>query len=374
MSSRLIVALATIGSLCAGQASHKVRPDSPAFTALVAKAKAANDAGNSDEALRLYQEALRLKPDWAEGWWNVGSIDYEADQYEQGRDAFRHLLANAPKMAVGWGMLGLCEFRTKQYEEALAHLQHADALGLAGHDEIRDIVNYHRALLLTRSGEFDLAMGLVALAVTQGKDTPLLVEAMGIAALRKPVLPSELPPTEREIVMDVGRALCDGSARRISDASAEFDQILRKYPGTPQLHYLYGLVLITADPDKSLEQFKAELEISPRHAEALYSIAREYDKRSDFADAIPFAKRAVDVSPQFAPAHALWGKTLVDGGSDVKLGISEIETAVKMNPANPQNHYLLAMAYSKAGRSSDAARERAEFIRLRKDPTPVETK
>ncbi len=362
-------------SVCLAQSTTKKnQSDSPAFTALAAKAKAANDNNNPDEALRLYQEALRLKPSWAEGWWSAGSIYYESDQYEQGRDAFRHLLANAPKMAVGWGMLGLCEFRTKQYEEALAHLQHANALGLGGHDEIKDIVNYHRALLFTRSSEFDQAMGLIALAVAQGKDTPLLVEAMGLAALRKPVLPSELPPTEREMVMDVGRALCDGSARRISDATAEFDQILKKYPGTPQLHYLYGLVLTTADPDKSLEQFKAELEVSPRHAEALYSIAREYDKRSDFASAVPYAQKAVDVNPQFAPAHALWGKTLVDSGQDIKLGISEIEAAVKMSPANPQNHYLLAMAYSKAGRSSDAARERAEFIRLRKDPSPLGSK
>ena len=295
-------------------------------------------------------------------------------RYEQGRDAFRHMLSNEPKMAAGWAMLGLCEFQTKQYEEALAHLQRATSLGLGGHEEIRDIVNYHRAMLLTREGEFDQAMGLVALAVVQGKDSPLLVEAMGIAALRKPVLPSELPPTEREMVMDVGRALCDGSARRIADATAEFDLILKKYPDTPQLHYLYGLVLLTADPDRAVEQFKAELAISPRHVEALYSIAREYDKRSDFAAALPFAKRAVDVNPNFAPGHALWGKALVDSGSDVPLGISEIQTAIKMSPANPQNHYLLAMAYAKAGRTADAAKERAEFIKLRKDSPTVETK
>lgn len=358
----------------ASKLGGKARPDSPAFTAVAAKAQAAREAGNPDEALRLYAEALRLKPTWAEGWWFTGTLYYEADQYEQGRDAFRHVLSNEPKMATAWGMLGLCEFQTKQYREALAHLQHADSLGLGANEEIRDIVNYHRALLFTREGDFDQGMGLVALAVVRGKDNPLLVEAMGIAALRKPVLPSELPPTEREIVMDVGRALCDGSARRIADATAEFDLILKKYPDTPQLHYLDGLVLITADPDRALEQFKAELAIQPRHAEALYSIAREYDKRSEFAAALPFAKRVVDVNPNFAPGHALLGKLLVDSGSDIALGISEIETSIKMSPANPQNHYVLAMAYAKAGRSADAARERAEFIRLRKDTPPVETK
>jgi tetratricopeptide (TPR) repeat protein len=88
-------------------ASSKVRLDSPAFTALAAKAQAAREAGNPDEALRLYLQALDLKPTWAEGWWFTGTIYYEADHYEQGRDAFRHVLSNEPKMATGWAMLGL---------------------------------------------------------------------------------------------------------------------------------------------------------------------------------------------------------------------------------------------------------------------------
>ncbi len=369
----LAVTAVVLGS-AATPAPATARPDSPAFTTLAAKAQAAREAGNPDEALRLYRQALDLKPTWAEGWWFTGTIYYEADQYEQGRDAFRHVLSNEPKMATAWAMLGLCEFQTKQYVEAHAHLERAHTLGLGGHDEIRDVVNYHRALLFTREGEFDQAMGLVALAVGQGKENPRLVEEMGIAALRKPVLPAELPPIERELVMDVGRALCDGSARRIADATAEFDLILKKYPDTPQLHYLYGLILVSGDPDKAIEQFKAELAISPRHSEALFSIAREYDKRAEFAAAVPFATKAVDVNPNFAPAHALLGKVLVDGGSNVSQGIGEIETAIKMSPANPQNHYLLAMAYGKVGRPADAARERAEFIKLRKDSPAVEQK
>lgn len=345
----------------------KGRVDSPAFSGLVAEAQAAREAGHSDEALRLYRQALELKPGWAEGWWFTGTIYYEGDQYEKGRDAYRHLLSNEPNMATGWAMLGLCEFQTKQYDEAMAHLQRADALGLGGHEEIRDVVNYHRALLFTRSGDFEQAMGLVALAVVRGQDSAQLVEAMGLAALRKPVLPSELPPTERELVMQVGRALCDGSARRIRDATAEFELLLKKYPDQPQLHYLYGLVLISADPDQAIGEFRAELAISPRHIGALFSLAQEYDKRADYKSALPLANQAVYVDPNFAPAHALLGKILVDGGSDASKGIGEIETAIKMNPGNPQNHYLLAMAYSKVGRTADAARERAAFIKLRSD-------
>lgn len=186
--------LASDSPSSAQSADAKPKPVPPVIAALAAKAQAAREAGNPDEALRLYRQALDLKPAWAEGWWFTGTLYYEADQYVQGRDAFRHMLSSEPNIAAGWAMLGLCEFQTKQYDEALAHLERATSLGLGGHEEIRDIANYHRAMLLTREGEFDQAMGLVALAVVQGKDNPRLVEAMGIAALRKPVLPRNCPP------------------------------------------------------------------------------------------------------------------------------------------------------------------------------------
>ena len=44
----------------------------PSFATLSRQADAARDAKQLEKALTLYQRALKLKPDWDEGLWNLG--------------------------------------------------------------------------------------------------------------------------------------------------------------------------------------------------------------------------------------------------------------------------------------------------------------
>ena len=208
-------------------------------------------------------------------------------------------------------------------------------------------------------------MAIIAKYARKAKDSPNFVEAMGIATLRKPLLPSELPPQERELVMDVGRAMCDAAARRTADAATEMAGIVKKYPTAPQVHFLYGMVMLTNDPDKAIASLKDELAITPNHAEALISLAGEYLRRTEYTTALPYAEKAVLSKPGYFATYAMLGRVLVEGDIDIPRGTKQLETAVKMAPGNPQARFALATAYTKAGRKDEAAKERAEFLRLR---------
>src|SRR6266480_6869309 len=74
---------------------------------------------------------------------------------------------------------------------------------------------------------------------------------------------------ERELVLDVGHAMCDSAARRAAEAERDRVELLRKYPYTRQIHYLSGIMLLASDSDKALEEWNAELAISPEHPQAL---------------------------------------------------------------------------------------------------------
>ena len=342
---------------------HESRVDG--FNSLVAKAEAAREKDQVEQAIRLYRRAVEIKPDYVEGWWYLGTLLYESDQYTDGAIAFRHVTGLKPEMALGWAMLGLCQFEAKDYESALVHLERSDQLGIPRAESFYDVSKYHLALLLTRSGQFDRALRIAADFAVRDKDGPDLTEAMGLAALRKPLLPSELPPLEREMVMDVGHAMCDAAARRAAVLNSDIAMLLSKYPKTPEIHFLAGTMELGSDSDRALANWKAELEISPAHARALSSIVGEYLRRREYPTALPYAERAVAASPNDFVTHAVLGQALTEGNIDLPRGIHELEAAIHYAPAQPQVHFVLAAAYAKAGRKQDAAKERAEFLRLR---------
>src|SRR5690348_17124802 len=258
ISLTLFLAMAIPFSLTWGQkaASPKPRPrgaSAPAtFKTLVVQADAAREKGQVEEATRLYRRAVEIKPDYVEGWWYLGMILYESDQYADGTDAFGHVTRLKPDMALGWAMLGLCQYETNKYGSALAHLEHADQLGIPRKEDFYDVAMYHLALLLTRSGEFESATSILADFAHRDKDSPDVVEGMGLAALRKPLLPNELPPLEREMVMDVGRAMCDAAGRRASKIGPDISLLLKKYPKTPEIHFLAGAMELSGNADQAL--------------------------------------------------------------------------------------------------------------------------
>jgi len=334
------------------------------FAQVSKQAAQAREQERLEEAVQLYREGVRLRPDWKEGWWYLGTMFYDQDRYEEARAALRRFTVLDPKVAAAWAFLGLCEYETKAYDAALAHLEHATALGLDATSQLYTVAQYHATLLLTRSAKFEAALEILMKLAGQGAETPSLVEAAGIAGLRKPLLPTELPPTERELVLLVGRAVMDTGARHPAEAQKEFESLVAGYPKTPNIHYLFGSFLMLSDPDAGLQQLKKELEISPRSLPALLQISFEYLRRSDAAAALPYARQGAKIDPQSFIAHNALGRALVDSG-DMENGIKELELSKKQAPGSPQTRIALASAYAKVGRSEEAARERAEFLKLK---------
>jgi tetratricopeptide (TPR) repeat protein len=336
------------------------------------QAEAARKENHVDAAIALYKKGVALKPAWEEGWWGLGTLEYGLDQFPEARDAFRHLAAIQPTAGAPWAMLGLSEFETKQYDQALSHLRHAADLHTGQEQSIADEANYHLALLLTRNEEYEGAMKALALFAQRNLNDAKFIEAMGIAALRKPLLPTEVVPTDRQLVMDVGRVMYDATALRTTEAGAEFKILVDKYPETPNIHYLYGSFLMFADANNGLREMKKELEVSPAHVPAMVTIANEYIQRKDFQAALPYARKAAELEPQSFPAHAVLGRVLAEGDLDNQRGIQELEEARKLAPGSPQVRIALATAYAKAGRKEDAARERREFLKLRQQVDTTE--
>lgn len=366
----LIVALMLV-SLCnalAQSTKRRVPASSPratagAFDKLAKQAAEARDANRLDEAIALYRQALKQRPSWAEGWWYLGTTLYEVERFAEAREALRRLIAFKPDGGPTWALIGLCEFQLREYQQALAHLSRARALGFSGNRQLAFTANYHAALLLTRFEQFEAGAELLTRLAKEHPANPAIVEAFGINLLRLPLLPSEVPSDKRELVLRIGRAADAFVANREEEARREFEALIRDYPQTPHIRYTYGVFLLPTAPDEALVEFRRELQISPRHVPALLQLAFEYLKRNDYAAGLPLAEQAVQIDPNSFPARNALGRLLLELGQ-TERAIKELEAGVKLAPDSPEMHFALARAYSKAGRKTEAAHERAEFLKL----------
>ena len=336
-----------------------------AFPQISAQANQAREANQLDQAVRLYGQALQLNPRWTEGWWWLGTLHYDKDQYPQCRDAFRHFVGLDPKSPPGHAMLGLCEFQTKDFGAALTHLERAWSLGLPIEQQLTLVSLYHIVLLQTRTGNFERALQISRLLVRKDPNQAKIIAAAGIAALRRPIFPQELPVDDRDLAMKLGAAALGLGDRPIEESYRLFEELIASYPNTPNIHYSFALILLANEPDRGVAELKSELQLNPDHLPANASLAFEYLKRGDPQSALPYAERAAKIAPGNFAARNAYGRALVELGN-LGPGIKELETAVKLAPDSPQVHYSLGQAYAKAGRKEDAARERSEFARLKK--------
>ncbi|HLH17320.1 MAG TPA: tetratricopeptide repeat protein [Bryobacteraceae bacterium] len=340
-------------------APHSSTPQTQ-WASLAARAAAARKAGRDSDALQLYEQALHLKPGWGDGWWNVAAIEYERNNYAAARDALRKLVALDPKAVAGLALLGICEYKTGDFDAALEHLDAAHTIGLGPANPLGNAAIYYLAVLLNRQGRHDAAAGLLLSAPENKVVAPALLEAIGLTGLRLAKLPEDLTPAEKDMALAVGRALAAPEA----EATAALRALLEAHPDQPNLHYLYGMVLLHGDTAAAFEQFQRELARDPKHVPSLLAIVNEMERESQYSQALPYAQRAVAAEPDNFAAHAILGRVLISLDRTAE-GVRELETAKQLEPGSPQIYFSLASAYAKLGRTEDAEKARAEFLRLK---------
>ena len=327
----------------------------------------AREANHIDEAIHLYQKALSENPKWTEGWWYLGTLFYDRDEYTGAAPAFVKAAALDPKAGTTWAMLGLCEMKLAKNAEALQHLQEARTLGVAKDQQLLQVVTYSLARLWlergNEQGDFEKAQDYLDVLVREGVESDDLTFALGCAVLR--TRPST---ANAEIVRAAGRAefLAAQRAKR-TEAKKAYQELIAAYPKVPNAQFAYGKFLLAAKEDEqAIVAFQREMENTPDHLLARIGIAG-IKARTDPAGGLPYAAEAVTLAPAFPEAHYLLGLLSLDTG-DVKGAIKQLETARKLAPNEAKIYFALGRAYAHADQPALAAEARTAFTRLNQQP------
>ena len=337
------------------------------FESLARQATSAREQGNAGEAIRYYQQALQIHPEWEEGWWYVGTLLYDRNQFTEALPAFTKVTELDPKLGPAWSFLGLCAFETKDYPAALAALDKGHELGTEQVPSIGKVADYHLALLLIQHGDFERATALLGSEFAHGQVADQVKVALGLAFLRVPLLPEQVDPSRDGAVATAGSIAVLLAQNERAEAQSSCRQALNDYPQIANFKSACEAISGAAVPgqatasaaelaqttrlfarnssqpvstaakasagsasfddlarkaaaardsgniDEATRDYSQALQLNPKWQEGWRDLSVIYFGAARYADAIEPLKHVVELRPDFGTAWAL-------------LGLSEYET------------------------------------------------
>ena len=152
-----------------------------------------------DNARKYYQQAIRLKPDYAEAINNLGTVYYAQKSFGKAIRYYQKALKYAPNSASIYSNLGTAYFARKKYKEAMETYQTAlklDPNVFENHGsygvlleernvEERAKFHFHMAKLYAQAGRNELALQYLRKALEEGfKDKKKIEEDPDFQAMR----------------------------------------------------------------------------------------------------------------------------------------------------------------------------------------------
>jgi tetratricopeptide (TPR) repeat protein len=156
--------------------------------------------------------------------------------------------------------------------------------------------------------------------------------ALALALLRVPLLPEQISPAKDALLDMAGETAALLVAGRFDQALQLFQRILRDYPDTPYLRYAYGSALdFRQQYEEAGVQLREQIRLTPGSVVAQVRLGAVLLKLHRPAEALPIARRAVELDAESAISHQLLGRILTEVGQ-TEESTRETELAKKAGP------------------------------------------
>ncbi|MGA9586761.1 MAG: tetratricopeptide repeat protein [Terracidiphilus sp.] len=362
-TSKALWTLALLTLLVVCQKRIQAQEGAPEFGDLISRAAEARDQQNLSLAIELYNQAVQLRPDWGEGWWYLGLLQYNSNRFAPAIESFNHLLELQPGMIPAKALRGLCEFETAAYDDSRRDLEQAVALGAANEPRNGQIIRYHLAQLLTRAGRFEDAVAQYRFFASLTVDDPELLVGLGVAGMRVNSLSRDVPSSDKAFYEAAGKAGFAFMAGNIEESDTLFDRLFLQYPKTANLHLFYAMLVSANAPDVAIGLLQREVLLAPANSYAHGALAMMLMLAGRYGEAVPEGELALAAAPDSQMVQLALGRSLIETGN-TKRGSELLNKVLERDPNNLEAHMGLATAYVREGRLDDAYHERRVCLGL----------
>ena len=262
-------------------------------------------AGQTQEAIEQYRQALHLKPDYAEAHNNLGVALEKSGKIQEALGHYEQAVRIGPSDAEAQNNLGAALEKVGRIQEAIGHYQEAVRLK-PDYTE----AHYNLGVALQNAGWVQEAIGHYEQALRLNPDYAEAHNNLGVALMAQGKLPEatghfeqalHLKPDYAEGHNNLGIALARGD--KLQDAVGQYEEALRLKPDYAEAHYDLGLALVRlGKSQEAISHWEQTVRIKPDYIEAHYNLGVALEKSGRTPEAIAEYKQVLQLRPDFTPA------------------------------------------------------------------------
>lgn len=351
---RSVLLLLLLVSLAAAQDAH--------VQALYGEAKAAQARNDLPGAVSKYEEILRLAPKLGPAYNNLGALYFRQGEYRKAAEVLQKGLKVDPSMTSALALLGISLYQASEYEQARARLEAAVRANPNDDNARLFLVKDLAQLGDAEAGAAELQQ--LAKRQPQNQEVWYMLAKVHMKLSENAMAKINQIDPNSVLALQLSAEMME-AMNNYDGAVVQLKKAVDLAPRKPGSHYKLGEAYwVLAQWDAAAAEYQAELVNDPGNCHAHWRLGSVMNQKGgDAQQALQELDQSVALCPNLVEAHADRGRALLTLGKNSEA-IPELQAAIKADPTEPRNHFLLAKAYRATGRPQDAQTEMQTFSKL----------
>ena len=327
------------------------------------------DLGQLDVAVTNYNEAIKIKPDYAKAHFNLGGSLHELGQLKAAVKSYEKTLEIEPGYAEAHNNLGNVYKELEQNELAVKSYQKA----LEFKPDYVE-AQYSLGIMFQDLGQFEAAINCYEMVLAIKPDFADAFNNLGVAFLNLDQLDKavksykaalKLNPNFVEAINNLGIGLYN--LGQMEDAIKSYEKVIAIQPDFVKAYNNLGNALMELGQlDEALESYKVALKLKPDFVEAINNLGITFYKLHQLDDAMNCYDRALVLDPDFADAHNNIGTVLLERGQ-LNDAVKSYKEALKLKPEFVEALNNMGLTLNKLLQAHDAIKYYERAIAIKPD-------
>ncbi len=265
-----------------------------------------HELGKTPETMELYQQALRIDPDYADAHNKLANALAQTGKMEEAIAHYEQALRIDPDYADAHNNLATALAQTGKMEEAIAHYEQA----LRIKPDLADVHN-NLATALAQTGKMEEAIAHYEQALRIDPDYADAHNKLANALTQTGKMEEAIAHYEQALrikpdLADVHNNLATALAQtgKMEEAIAHYEQALRIKPDSADVHNNLATALAqTGKMEEAIAHYEQALRIKPDSTEVHYNLGIALGQTGRIPEAIEHLKQALRMKSDFAEAQ-----------------------------------------------------------------------